>query len=308
MDAALEARVRIVQSPANRWVKALRAASLHPPALAGAPYVAGEAPLLALEGFHLIAEAVRSGLAPTAVFLRSGEHAEALRALTHELSRAGATTASLAQTEFLVLPPALFATLVDTETPRPIAALVAAPSTDLAGLLVPGHTRHAPLLLVLAALQDPGNVGTLLRSAEAFGATGALLLTGTATPWSSKSLRAAAGSALRLPLVAVRHAGEAALLLRRHGIRSYAAVPVGGSLPHTAPLEHGSALWIGNEGAGLSEKDLQGCDARLTLAMAGPTESLNAAVAGSLLLYEASRRRAAVAGKAGAQQLEAATA
>ncbi len=167
---------------------------------------------MALEGFHLLVEALISGLKPTALFFRSGEEHDAFHAL-----QAALQTDIPLSTELLVLPPALFATLVDTESPRPLAALLPTPQTSLEALLTPASGN--PLLLVLAALQDPGNVGTLLRSAEAFGATGAILLAGTATPYSGKALRASAGSALRLPLLAMAHAGQAALLLRRRRLR-----------------------------------------------------------------------------------------
>ena len=285
MHPALQARTRIVQSPANRWVKALRAALLHPPALANTSAAAAQPPLLALEGFHLVTEAIRSGLALAAIFLRAGEEAATLRTLEQMLA-----TARLApSTEILLLPSALFKSLVETETPQPIAALISAPCSSPESIA----DAPLPLVLVLAALQDPGNVGTLLRSAQAFGATGALLLAGTATPWSSKALRASAGSALRLPLAALRDAQEAAALLGAHSVRSYAAVPVGGAPVAGARLHQPTALWIGNEGAGLGAAELAACDARITLPMPGATESLNAAIAGSLLLYEASRQRAA---------------
>ena len=261
MRSGLQARIRIVQSPANRWVKALRRAVAQPPALAEA------GALLALEGEHLLREALASGLLPSAVFVCEGF------ALREELPP---------ETEILSLPPALFRATVSTEAPQPVAALVPAPARPLFTVV------QTPLVLVLAALQDPGNVGTLLRSAEAFGATGAILLSGTATPWGGKALRASAGSALRLPLCPARTAEEAATMLRARGVRSYAAVPRGGGLPS---LGGPSAIWIGNEGAGLSPAELQACDDRLTLPMPGPVESLNAAVAGSLLLYEAARAR-----------------
>ncbi len=261
MHSGPQARTRIVQSPANRWVKALRRALTHPPALAeaGAP--------LALEGTHLLSEAIASKLIPSAVFVCEGF------ALGQELPP---------ETELLMLPPVLFRATVSTEAPQPVAALLPAPVHSFAD-------AQTPLLLVLARLQDPGNVGTLLRSAEAFGATGAVLLSGTATPWSGKALRASAGSALRLPLHGAPNAEEAAALLRARGIRSHAAVPRGGGLPS---LRGPSAIWIGNEGAGLSPAELAVCDERITLPMSGRAESLNAAVAGSLLLYEAARSRA----------------
>ena len=277
MYTALPARIRIVQSPANRWVKALRSAVAHPP---GAN--AGSDALVALEGAHLVAEALRSGLALRALFLRAGEEAAAWQALQPHVAGG-----SMDAAELLALPPALFRSATGTETPQPIAALVAPPTRETdAGLAGP-----AALVLVLAGLQDPGNVGTLLRSGEALGATAAILLPGTASPWSGKALRASAGSALRLPWHPVRNLEAAAALLRSYNIRSYAATPSGGVPASEAALDRASALWIGNEGAGLSAPELAACDACITLPMPGPVESLNAAVAGSLLLYEACRQR-----------------
>ncbi len=294
MHPALEARTRIVQSSANRWVKALRAALARPPALAPRDDTQ-EAPLIALEGFHLLTEALRSGWTPAAIFLRAREAGKTLRALEEALSVYGgvAPVTVPAETELLVLPPELFESIVETETPQPIAALLPAPFARPEAIV----NGPLPLVLVLASLQDPGNVGTLLRSGEAFGATGALLLSGTATPWSGKALRASAGSALRLPMLAVRSAGEAAALRRAHAVRCYAAVAADGLPVDRAGLDGPAALWIGNEGAGLGPVELAACDARITLPMPGGTESLNAAVAGSLLLYEASRLRAAQASK-----------
>ena len=295
MPSTLEARTRIVQSPANRWVKALRAALAHAPALARKGDAAA-APLLALEGFHLVSAALGSGLIPVAIFLRDGSQSEALATLAQALEATakgtdrGAAMERLSHgTEILVLPHTLFAGLLATETPQPVAALVPAPPSS-SQRIVDGPL---PLVLVLAALQDPGNVGTLLRSAEAFGASGALLLPGTASPWNPKCLRASAGSALRLPMLAVESAQDAAAVLRARQIHSYAAVPFGGSAPDRLDLRRPLALWIGNEGAGLGAAELAACDRCVTVSMPGPTESLNAAVAGSVLFYETARQRAA---------------
>ncbi len=225
-------------------------------------------------------EALRSGFAPQAIFFREGDEHAAWQLL------APAAQSIAEQTELLLLPAALFDSLAATESPQPLLALLPPPMHPVAQALAAAN----PLVLVLAGLQDPGNVGALLRSAEALGATAALLLPGTVSPWNPKALRASAGSALRLPWAAVR---EAASLLREHRIRSYAAVPAQAVSAYAAPLREPTAFWIGNEGAGLSERDLAACDARITLPMPGPVESLNAAVAGSLLLGEAARQRGA---------------
>ncbi len=294
MGIGLPARTRIVQSPANRWVKALRAALLHPPGLGRGEPQPEEPALLALEGFHLLIEALRSGLITSAIFLRAGDEDATLTTLDAMLARyevaqdKSLSVSALAEAcEFIVLPPALFSSTVKTETPQPIAALVPAPATRPAWAL----EAPFPLLVVIAGVQDPGNLGSLLRSAEAFGATGALLLPGTASPWNGKCLRASAGSVLRLPLLAADSAGHAAELLRGHGIRSFAAVASAAPSIDTLPLCEATAFWIGNEGAGLSPAELALCEGVVTIPMPGTIESLNAAVAGSILLYEASRQR-----------------
>jgi TrmH family RNA methyltransferase len=295
MLSALQPRIRIVQSPSNQWVKALRHAITHPPALGGsAGQRTGAPPMIALEGFHLVTEALQAGLPLRALFLREEESDGMLTRVLDSLGRGAAKApALLAETEMLALPESLFRNLAGTEAPQPVAALVQVPETTPDALLA----MPTPLVAVLCGLQDPGNVGTLLRSALAFGATGAVLLTGTVSPWNGKALRASAGAALRLPLIGMRNAAQLALLLRLHGVRSYAALPVGGRSVEELPLERPSALWIGNEGAGLGRAELAACDARITLPMAAASESLNAAVAGSLLLYEAARQRAAQASK-----------
>jgi TrmH family RNA methyltransferase len=297
MLSALQPRIRIVQSPSNQWVKALRHAVAHPPTLPFSSSAGAlEQPLVALEGPHLVAEALAAGLAPAALFLGHEDSASTIDLLSRALGAPARNVLPLLDgTEILALPQTLFRNIAGTEAPQPIAALIRAPSPPADALLSAG----APLLLVLCGLQDPGNVGTLLRSGLAFGATAAVLLTGTASPWNGKAMRASAGAALRLPLVAMRDAAQLAQQLSLQGIRSYAAVPAGGQLVDEQPLARPSAFWIGNEGLGLADAELAACDARVTLRMAAVSESLNAAVAGSLLLYEAARQRAAEASKLG---------
>ena len=156
---------RRIESRQNPRVKELRAALTH-----GGRTASG---LIAIEGEHLLLEAARSGLRIRTLFLRDG------------------VAAPVHADELFLLPPAVFASVTATEAPQGLAALIepppAEPSLVFAGI--------APLLLVLAGVQDPGNVGTLLRSAEAFAASGVLLLPGTASPWNPKTLRASAGSA-----------------------------------------------------------------------------------------------------------------
>jgi TrmH family RNA methyltransferase len=260
----LRTRARLIESRQNPRVKELRAALAR----------TGRTPtgLIAIEGEHLVAEAMRSRLRFASIFLREGY--EPPFAIPEDA-------------EHLLLPADVFASAVSTEQPQGIAALVHPPAFSPATLF----EGPAPLILVLEALQDPGNVGTLIRSAEAFAASGILLLPGTASPWNPKALRASAGSAFRMPTVNATEA-EALDLLAQHNVPAIAAVARTGTSMSEAPLAGPCALLIGNEGAGLSDTLLAAAAHRITIPTPGRVESLNAAIAGSLLLYETSRHRA----------------
>jgi TrmH family RNA methyltransferase len=170
-----------------------------------------------------------------------------------------------------------------TEHPQGIAALVEAPQFTVEAML-----NGIPLVVIAAGLQDPGNLGTLVRSAEAFGATGMILLPGTVSLWNAKTLRASSGSAFRLPVVTLT-AEDAFATLRGHGVRIFAAVARDGD--SEADLRGPTALLVGNEGSGLPGAWITQADARVTIPLPGAVESLNAAIAGSVLLYEAMRQR-----------------
>ncbi len=259
---AMNPAAPILTSRNNPRVKQLRAA------LAG--NALQDDGLLAIEGEHLIAEAMRSGLT--------------LRTLFLDESRAMPEGAGQS-VEVVRLARDVFASITATESPQGIAALVETPNVDISTT-----SEHSPLLLIAAGLQDPGNFGTLIRSAEAFGATGILTTPGTVSIWNQKTMRASAGSVFRVPVQV--YSLEKIAALRRSGIQLLAAVAEGGVTPDQTDLRGGCALMIGNEGAGLSAELLALADAWVTLRCPGPVESLNAAVAGSLLLYEASRQRA----------------
>jgi TrmH family RNA methyltransferase len=269
LAGTVRTRSRLIESRQNPRVKELRAALAR----------SGRTPagLVAIEGEHLVTEAVRSHLRFASIFLRDGY------APRIELPE---------DAEHLLLPPVVFASAVATEQPQGIAALVHPPSFSADSIF----RAQASLILVLAGLQDPGNVGTLLRSAEAFAATGALLLPGTASPWNPKALRASAGSAFRVPALNVDE-GEALALLAQHNVPAIAAIARDGTPISEAPLAGSAALLIGNEGAGLSDTLIAAAVHRTTIPMPGNVESLNAAIAGSLLLYEASVQRNARRGE-----------
>ena len=268
--------ISIVQSRQNARVRELRAAFAR----------SGRDPAgaIALEGEHLLAEALRSGLPLRTVFIRRDpRHHEASLRILDRLQIPPSVP-------IVELTPPVFDSAVETESPQGIAALAEPPGFSLDGLF----SRPAPIVVIAAALQDPGNFGTLIRSAEAFGASGVVALPGTVCVWNAKVLRASAGSAFRLPVVAEKPTPVFAALAQR-GIPVCAAVP---RLPgtETTPCSQidwtrPAALLIGNEGSGLSQDLLDRADRFVSIPTPGPVESLNAAVAASILLYEAARRR-----------------
>ena len=258
----------LVTSRANPRVKQLRAA------FAGHARLSGG--LAAIEGEHLLQEALRSGLHIKTVFL--SERIDPPAWLPRGV-------------EQLTLTDEALSSAVDTQHPQGIAALLIPPTWDIESAF---PAKQAPLLLIAAALQDPGNLGTLIRSAEAFGATAVLTTAGTVSEWNQKALRASAGSVFRVPVVAATPADI--LALKSRGLCLFAAVAGNPQGPDAHPvaaadLAQPCALMIGNEGSGLTTELLQIATARITIPTPGPVESLNAAVAGSLLLYEASRQR-----------------
>jgi len=181
-----------------------------------------------------------------------------------------------------------FAGLTSTRSPQPAVAEVADHHVE-PGELVSLATNGCPLL-VLAELADPGNAGTLVRSAEAFGAAG-VLFAGGVDPYNPKLVRAAAGSSFRLPFALVGDPQEALGLLTEAGVAVWAAVPHGGVAVVDVPTDRPAALVLGNEPRGLSNDLVMACHGRATVATTGGVESLNVAVAGSIALYELARSR-----------------
>lgn len=145
-------------------------------------------------------------------------------------------------------------------------------------------------VLVLDRIQDPGNMGTMLRTALAMGFSGALLLKGCCDPYGPKTVRAAAGSLCRLPVLFSEGPEEAAKLLKNRGKRLYAAVMRGGTPCFKAELSKNAAVIVGNEGSGICEELLSQSEG-LTIPMGKESESLNAGLAAGIIMYESNRQR-----------------
>lgn len=322
----------VITSRDNRWLREFRVA------LRGG--VATTSGSVGVEGVRLVEEALTSGWRVEAVlFSESGErHRERLAPL---IGRPEMGFPVLRTTD------RLFEGLADTEHPQGVAALVVPRAWTLDEAIAGkvgarneseiSHSEDAarndrvdvsgcePLIVVLAGVQDPGNVGTILRTAAAFGATTAVTAatgqSGTANPFAPKAMRASAGAALHMPIVSGMALGILLTQLKLKGIRTLASCveeteqrkrntengeaqdsPFAKNTRGRPPVREAVAPWqvdwceavallVGNEGAGLPEEVVHGADARIHIPMAGSVESLNAAAAAAVVLYEAFRQR-----------------
>ena len=221
-----------------------------------------ETGLFLAEGRKLTDEALRSGWPVRAVLLREGEECPDLPP----------------ELPVYLLPEHILAAVCDTKTPQGVAAVV--------GLPEGGDTVPRGLWVALDNVQDPGNVGTILRTADAAGFRGALLSADCADPFSPKVLRATMGSLFHLPLRVVQDLPAALAELRRAGF-SVLSTELGGE-PFYARQGVGpdAALVIGNEGNGVSPAVRAEATHHLSLPMRGRAESLNAAVAAGIMMYE----------------------
>jgi TrmH family RNA methyltransferase len=183
--------------------------------------------------------------------------------------------------------------LSPVQSASPVVAIAARPvddaSRDSRASRVYGGV---PLILIALDVQDPGNVGAIVRVAEAGGASGVVCAGACADPFGWKALRGSLGSALRLPILVHRDSREAIDEARRHRCRIVATAPRGGQPLFDADLRGPLAVLIGGEGAGLAASQIGEADARITIPMQSPVESLNTAVSAALIVYEARRQRA----------------
>jgi TrmH family RNA methyltransferase len=275
----------------NRWLKEFRIALR-----GGLPTESGA---VGVEGPRLVEEALRSAAPIRAVlFSESGERHRVRLALY--LDRPEVAIPILRTTD------RLFEGLADTEHPQGVAALVMPRSFSFDDISRPAANGPAPLVVVLAGVQDPGNVGTIIRTAAAFGATAAVTSpsgqSGTASPFSPKALRASAGAALHLPLLSGMALPILFAQLRASGIQTLASSSRESAeaeqpllTPWQVDWRQPVALLIGNEGAGLPEEIERSADACVRIPVASSVESLNAAAAAAVLFYEAARQRSALA-------------
>ena len=281
LQSPADSRLRRVTSRQNGLVKDLRKAFNQ-----AEPTSEG---YIAVEGVRIIEEAIRSGLRFQAVFFSDAGSAHAARLLPQIASNV----------EIMLLPDEVFASAVNTESPQGVAALVKLRSHKFDDLLEQGsqgsqnlrsQVKDSQLLLAVAGIQDPGNLGTVIRSAEAFGVRAVLLGEKTVSHFNPKAVRASAGSLFRQPLIRAK-LNESIPLLKQSGVRVLATSSHKGKPLHEANFTGAAMIVVGNEGAGVPPEILSLADELVTIPHSARVESLNAGIAASILLYEAARQR-----------------
>jgi TrmH family RNA methyltransferase len=226
--------------------------------------------LLPIEGPHLLEEAQRSGIHIVDIFRRTGT----------ELPQVHADTV-------FDLSPDVFKSIQDTEHSQGLIATVQARQYNIDDIF----SASPELVIVLGRLQDPGNVGTILRIGESFGATGCVALNGTAGFHNSKVVRASAGSIFRLPQTGPQGLSDVGNALRGRSVPLIGTSPKGSATIDEWDWCKPTAIILGNEGQGLSSEELAHCDTVLRIPHKVEVESLNSAIAAAVILYEASKQR-----------------
>jgi RNA methyltransferase, TrmH family len=259
-------RVRRVNSRQNSLVKDLRRAFQHSELVEGH---------CAIEGVRVIEEAIRSGLRLKALFFADSAEPR-MHKLLPQIS---------SHVEVIALPDDVFSSAIATETPQGVAALVRWPEFSWKSL----PDKPDLLLLGTVGVQDPGNLGTIIRSADAFGADAVLLGEKTVSEFNPKAVRASAGSSFRLPTIHVKL--SKAEELKSRNVRIAVTSSHKGQPIHEVDLNGSIAVLIGSEGAGMSKEYIALADEFINVPHSPKVESLNAAIAASVILYEAQRQR-----------------
>jgi TrmH family RNA methyltransferase len=263
--------VRTISSRQNAIVREFRA-------LAATPDPAGARVLL--DGVHLVRDAQHAGVAFEIVAIATSrlQHPTEEAAVARELAAGGAELVSADGRVFDAMSP--------VRTPSGLLAIARRTPMTAADIC-----RHAGFIVAAIDVQDPGNLGSLVRAAEAGGATGVLVCGASANPFSWKAVRGSMGSALRLPIANAPSADAALACMKKFGLRTIAAVPRSGADPDDLDWQGKVGLLLGSEGPGLEPAVVAACDAQVTIPMSAPVESLNVAAAGAILVYAARRQR-----------------
>jgi TrmH family RNA methyltransferase len=278
-----------ISSRHNAMVKRFRdlARAARPQAAPGAAEHAaraGHAADVLLDGEHLVREALLCDIPVEIAAFSDRQLANArspLARLAKDVGKRGARVVTVSDQVLAAMSP--------VQHPSGVVAIGRARPSDVR--VVMSRVVEMPLVLVLAGIQDPGNVGAIVRAAAAFGASGIVAIEGSANPFGWKALRGAMGGTFRLPVSSRGVLAEVVAAANEDGIRLVAAAPRGGTPLPLVDLGRPTAVILGGEGAGLSQAVMSAADEMVTIPMQAPVESLNVAIAAALILYEATRQR-----------------
>jgi TrmH family RNA methyltransferase len=234
---------------------------------------------LLLDGIHLIRDAIAAAVELEVIAVASSwKDADGDTGLLQRAESAGA--------RFVTVSPQVFAAVSPVRSPSGIAAIARRTPVDARAIC-----DRSGLVLIAAHVQDPGNLGSMIRAAEAGGVSGVIVCGDSASPFSWKAVRGSMGSILRLPVAPGAAVDDAIGCVRRHGGRIVAAAPRHGRDPDAVDWRGSVALVVGGEGHGLADPTVAIADDVVTIPMADPVESLNVAVATAILVYAARRQR-----------------
>lgn len=224
--------------------------------------------LILLEGDRLVLDALQHGLKLETVFVSENYD-----------------TSKILDIPYVTVSTEVFSEMSETLTPQGIIAVAKEPDpVELISVL----KKRVPILFFLDRIQDPGNLGAIIRSADAFGIPALILNRGTVDPYNSKVIRATMGSLFRTPLIFAEDGKRALMTCRMHGYTVIGTVVSGGMELNKVDFSKPKVIIIGNEANGVENSLLSLCDERMTICMKGNAESLNAAVATSVIMYVAS--------------------
>lgn len=235
--------------------------------------VRNEQRLFVVEGTKMFAEAPKEWIDRVYVsesFVNDREHQAMLTGISYE-----------------VLSDSVFKTVSDTQTPQGILSLLKMPSYELSDVLK-GEKTH---LLILESIQDPGNLGTMFRTGEGAGISGVIMNRTTVDVFNPKTIRATMGSIYRVPFHVTDNLTETIDKLHENGVQLYAAHLKGTQSYDRFDYRKATGFLIGNEGNGLTDETSERADTYVRIPMEGAVESLNAAIAATILMYEAARQR-----------------
>jgi TrmH family RNA methyltransferase len=245
---------------------------------------AGHAAEVLLDGEHLVQEALACDI-PIEVAAFSDRQlaieTSPIARLARDVKKRGGRVMTVGDQVLAAISP--------VQNPSGVVAIARARPSDI-GVVMSGMS-DLPVSLVLAGLQDPGNVGAVIRAAAAFGASGVVAIEGSANPFGWKALRGAMGGTFRIPVAARGTMSEVIAAAQKKDVRLVAAVPRGGTPLPQLNFHMPTAVILGSEGGGLPAELLRAMHEAVTIPMQTPVESLNVAVAAALILYEAMRQR-----------------